>query len=163
MTLSPLPVAAAHHPIQLHKLRKRIRFSSNRSMTENHSDLPVAELPNTKSTYLGNHLEKEKDISRALTDALKRCRKIRENLSAKDMRVRTQDTQSQEPKLDLWELPDGDVRVNFNVSEHVVFIDNCLIAVDRHNRHRPCSHRSRLPQPMPETILIRGSALFVAS
>ena len=163
MTLSPLPVAAAHHPSQLHKLRKRIKFSSNRSLTDNHSDLPVAELPNTKPTYMGSYLEKEKDVSRALTDALKRCRKAHEKLSAKDTSVRTQDMQLQVPKLDLWESPDDDVRVNFNVSEHVIFIDNCLIAMDRHNRHKLCSHRSPLPQPIPETILIRGSALFVAS
>ena len=88
----PLPIAAAHHPSNLRKLRKPI---FNNAKTKDAERTTQAQL------ILSDALNVEKNMYSALAEALIKMKKVSESLAQRMAVLPSVDDQPG-PKLDLW-------------------------------------------------------------
>jgi hypothetical protein len=101
----PLPIAAAHHPSNLRKLRKPI---FNNAKTKGAERTAQAQLT------LSDSLNAEKNMYSALAEALIKVKKVSESL-AQQMAVLPSVEDRPGPKLDLW-TPGIEIQESFNLN-----------------------------------------------
>jgi len=118
--MQPLPVAAAHHPASIRKIRTPIYVLPKENTVDSNNIVSTTESESHASIALSACLEREKSTQTALLDALARTQRVGEGVSEQLTQMRIESGKSgnsqHENNFTLWEEHDVPLGgVNFNV------------------------------------------------
>ncbi|KAF7345583.1 hypothetical protein MVEN_01577000 [Mycena venus] len=113
---SPLPIAAAHHPVTLRNLSKRV-FPKDVAHILGHTPIQtVASRPQTAAIALASRVDAEGRMRQALTDGLARTRKITSDLKirfARRIAAATRKPALRSVSMNLWQENNHELNVDF--------------------------------------------------
>ncbi|PPQ72765.1 hypothetical protein CVT26_003147 [Gymnopilus dilepis] len=116
---SPLPVAAAHHPAHLKKLRRPVFQQAKAKSIPVNENASSTHAPASKSPaeiMLAPQIDSEKRVHQALVDALARTRRAGEDLKTKfdEWRQRRTPAAMTSPSLDVFWTPSSGFQIDFD-------------------------------------------------
>jgi hypothetical protein len=144
--VQPLPIAAAHHPSSLHKLRYSIKAQSPFAVDSGINADPVAkQTPSHADISLSVQVCAEKEMASALHDALARTGKMGLELQARlhhEREIQTSAVENQRTmNLNLWRDDESQHHsVNFGVSSVLVSLTDMADYLHRRTQLPSCYH-----------------------